>query len=517
MVDSIIDSVTEDQEKQTIDYIDSAHDSLDRAQAMAIQLEAKRLCAREQTFSNGPTAILSSNLEGTSAQIGIAQPKLPAIPIPIFTGKIWEFANFWTLFEANVHTQPLTKLQKFNYLVSALRGEARETIRRYPISEDNYDNALALLRKKYGDESKLISGLQYRLESAKAEKHTIPAQRRLLECIIPLVAQLQKRGVNLDGSFTAQKILSKFSVPIQRRMLESRIRNGMAEQDWKLDDLLNDLDHFIATEERINGMVNNDATTDAHSNRDKPPRPTPTKTLQITPPCLFCNSKDHRALLCPKYATIAKRRAFFEANNKCFNCARDGHSVKDCTGVGCRFCDGKKHHHTLCPNRAHGAQASTNQAPTSYGKRFSHNPPQSAARSPKTSHSKHVSPRVHQVQACNSDEHAPIVTEGPAEDTTILHSTNIGKKTVLLLTGVARVLDSMRNRWKDVEILFDTGADQSFISDALANELELECTPERGLMMYTFGSNDPKPTKCATARLELMDLHGQKHQLQLCT
>ncbi|KAL6734953.1 hypothetical protein Aduo_005440 [Ancylostoma duodenale] len=55
---------------------------------------------------------------------------------------------------------------------------------------------------------------------------------------------------------------------------------------------------------------------------------------------------------------------------------------------------------------------------------------------------------------------------------------------VLLLTGVARVRDEARDDWKEVEIFFDTGADQSFISSAIAEELNLKCTQEKELTMY---------------------------------
>lgn len=43
--------------------------------------------------------------------------------------------------------------------------------------------------------------------------------------------------------------------------------------------------------------------------------------------------------------------------------------------------------------------------------------------------------------------------------------------TVLLLTGAAKVRDPMRNLWGNVDILLDTGADQSLISRELAREL----------------------------------------------
>ncbi|VDO78283.1 unnamed protein product [Heligmosomoides polygyrus] len=70
---------------------------------------------------------------------------------------------------------------------------------------------------------------------------------------------------------------------------------------------------------------------------------------RISSACLFCNSTDHKSLVCPKYMTIAERRSFLQENKMCLNCGRDGHFVKDCTREGCRNCQGRKHYHALCP------------------------------------------------------------------------------------------------------------------------------------------------------------------------
>ncbi|KAK6762409.1 hypothetical protein RB195_023214 [Necator americanus] len=68
-----------------------------------------------------------------------------------------------------------------------------------------------------------------------------------------------------------------------------------------------------------------------------------------------------------------------------------------------------------------------------------------------------------------------------------------------------------------MEILFDTGADQSFISQRLADELGLECTKQKGFLMYTFGTDKPTPAHCETTQLELWDNDGRRHAVQLCT
>ncbi|VDP31991.1 unnamed protein product [Heligmosomoides polygyrus] len=88
---------------------------------------------------------------------------------------------------------------------------------------------------------------------------------------------------------------------------------------------------------------------------------------------------------------------------------------------------------------------------------------------------------------------------------------------VLLLTGLAKVKDSVHNQWKDVEILLDTGADQSFISNKLADELGLPRTGTKRFKVYTFGAQAPKHTVCNLTTLELWDKDGLRHEMRLHT
>ncbi|KHJ97810.1 hypothetical protein OESDEN_02208 [Oesophagostomum dentatum] len=151
--------------------------TMKKAQEAVFELEAKSKLVSDalQNFtsmSDSAMDALSEDQEKPGAPppgaglTGATVPRLPVIPILNFSGKVWEFSNFWTLFEANVHNQALTKLQKFSYLLSALRGEAHDLIRRFPVTEQNYDHAIEFLRTKYGDDSELIGSTAQCKESA---------------------------------------------------------------------------------------------------------------------------------------------------------------------------------------------------------------------------------------------------------------------------------------------------------------------------------------------------------------
>ncbi|KAK6754588.1 hypothetical protein RB195_013530 [Necator americanus] len=101
-LDDLQEQLTEENDKQVALYSNKAHAVLERAKERIINIEGQQLGSSQEETTLVQTV--------AAAQI----PKLPVIPMLTFTGKIWEFSNSWTLFEANVHQQPLTKLQKFN-------------------------------------------------------------------------------------------------------------------------------------------------------------------------------------------------------------------------------------------------------------------------------------------------------------------------------------------------------------------------------------------------------------------
>ncbi|KIH59879.1 zinc knuckle, partial [Ancylostoma duodenale] len=448
--------------------------------------------------------------------IVMAKPELSPIPIPNFTGKIWEFENFWALFEANVHSQPLTDLQKFNYLLRALKDEARDLVRRYPVTENNYKHAIELLRTTYGDNSKLVKNLQFRLEKAAAKGNSIEEQRQLWQYVMPIVSQLQEKGIYLDGSFLAHKILSKFSTPIQRRALELRVNSTMNENSWKLSELLSDIDHLISTEEKIRDMLESNPSTTtnniiAKQKQNEVPN-FPTKFL----PCLFCNMTNHKSVNCIKVPTTEERTILLKQQKRCLNCVREGHFSKDCPRLGCKQCQGKKHHYSICPQNAKPTGITRQRGPPGQQvKTFNYSP---RKEKPKLGENGNVRTNLNQTDMFESL--VPTEHQETQEGNTILHmeaeNTHVVENNVLLLTGVAKVKKPRSDEYENIKILLDTGADRSFITSKLYDELNLRSKAKIALKMYTFGTAIPKKTVCDVTNLEIWDEQWKRHELRLC-
>ncbi|KAK6031354.1 hypothetical protein OSTOST_02496, partial [Ostertagia ostertagi] len=368
-----------------------------------------------------------------------------------------------------------------------------------------------------------------RLEHAHAENPGLEEQRRLLESIMPIVAQLEDKGVTLNGSFPCQRVLSKFTAKLQRKVLEQCISASTQEQSWILSDILLHLDKIIGREEHINYMINKNPAP-SKSNTAKVTNSAHQKSAVMVTPCLFCNATNHKSVACTKYATIEERRNFFRGSNRCLNCG----------ARAVRNCGGKKHHHTLCPSRTKKFHSTPHQQSPLPG-----NDPAAVESTTTTDQRIKLARNVKREWVGKQGRtHAHTLGTGTLEDSaslaqseeeipntgTVLASLhnkgihpekgdNSGRTDshVVLLTGVAQVRDTLRNQWKDVEVLLDTGADESFISTDLADELGLECTTTRKLHVYTFGTVQPKNVVCNVTTLELWDKYGIKHKMHLHT
>ena len=110
------------------------------------------------------TQITNTQISGTNTQLSSTNPlttvrsKLPKLILPKFKGDVTSYRSFWEIFESTVHNNmQLTIIDKFNYLVSLLEGSALRYIKGLAITEENYQAALDILQKRFGNSQQIIS------------------------------------------------------------------------------------------------------------------------------------------------------------------------------------------------------------------------------------------------------------------------------------------------------------------------------------------------------------------------
>ena len=85
-------------------------------------------------------------------------PKLPKLQLPKFSGRVTEWNYFWDSFDSAIHSNPnISNVSKFNYLQSLLEGSASRAIKGLTLTSANYDNAISILRERFGKTQQTIA------------------------------------------------------------------------------------------------------------------------------------------------------------------------------------------------------------------------------------------------------------------------------------------------------------------------------------------------------------------------
>lgn len=108
-----------------------------------------------------------------------AKVKLPELYIKPFTGDLEDWQEFILTYKALIHdNKGISKSTKYAYLRGLLEGEAKAAIKHFPFSTSNYEEIMAFLTKRFGNER---------------EHHT-----RLIQKLLSLERVTTMRGLHLE-------------------------------------------------------------------------------------------------------------------------------------------------------------------------------------------------------------------------------------------------------------------------------------------------------------------------------
>ena len=112
--------------------------------------------------AEGRTEVSSSvqDAHHTQEQPGLPgySTRLPKLTLPQFSGDPLAWQGFWDSFEASVHSDPrLTGVQKFNYLRAQLLGDVARVVEGFPLTNNNYEHSVSLLKQRFAQPYKLVN------------------------------------------------------------------------------------------------------------------------------------------------------------------------------------------------------------------------------------------------------------------------------------------------------------------------------------------------------------------------
>ena len=407
-------------------------------------------------LQSSPIQNRSLNRSNISTSTGI---RLPKINLPTFNGELTQFNSFWQSFECAVHNnESISNIHKLNYLLNVLEGNAHRAVAGLQLSEENYENAIEILKQRFGNKQQIISSHMQALLKLQGYPNEKVSQLRFIYDKINIhVRGLETLGVSAEryGSLLIPIIMSRMPSEIT-----IQVARKITEEIWPIAEIL----EIIRAEITVREVSAEISITEKKptSQRPKSPQGT-TKTFftkgdqekENTVTCYFCQ-KEHFSISCTEITDPQKRQEILKKARRCFKCMKLGHSSRDCDKK-CRKCEGN-HHQAICFKRRDRSQT-VNSAPQ----------------------------------------------RSQVEKT--VTATSSGKGGVLLQTATAYAYGADKNKKIMVNVLFDGGSQRSYVTDELKSKLSLNVENKEILNINTFGSDKYQKKKCdvVIVNLELVD------------
>jgi hypothetical protein len=388
--------------------------------------------------------------------------------LPSFSGDILQWQSFWDSYESTIHTNVnLTDVQKFTYLKSQLEGNAARVIEGFAMTNANYARAIDLLRERFGKQHKITHAAMQALLKLPAPTSKLSSLRNFYDKMETYIRSLEAMGQCQEnyGNLLVPVILDKMPSEIRKQLARE---NG--ENNWVLDDLRRAINREICILE--SGTAQNEPEVDvyeatasfltgAKSRKRAQQESQHSGASSFHFKCAFCEG-GHKSRECKAYTDTESRLKVVKEKHLCFNCLGK-HPVAKCnSSKRCLNCK-RKHHTTICSRRQVGNQA--------------------------TGSSKN---------------------ETSSPETAVLHScTSLPDKGVLLKTAITTV-SSANQVQTEASILFDEGAQKSFITQQLAEELELTREGTETLYLSSFGSRSNKVQQVDVATIHIIADNSQR-------
>ena len=418
--------------------------------------------------------------------------RLPKLTLPVFSGGPLTWQPFRDSFDAAVHNSPsLSKVQKFNYLRAELQGDASRAIAGLPLTEDNYDDAIELLSERYGQSHKIVEAHIKALSEISSPLNTLSSLQLYYDTIQAHLRGLATLGKTEDSFATMliPAILSKLPLDIHKNLARDH-----GNEEWTMTEVKEAILKEISVLECTWSSPKGPSTmsTTLLANTSGPNMPPPHQGTNKSA-CVFCKGL-HFSGRCETVRDTQKRLEIVKKGKLCFNCLGH-HRVSQCPSKSrCKSCR-QKHHTSLCGANFSGTPPEVPRSP--------HAP----AQLPNTP----VAAQTITTQPTTSDTTPTTVAE-PTTVTTAVLPPEPAKPTknsiCLLKTAVAQI--TAAGIHIEANILFDEGAQRSFITEKLANTLRISPHTSENVSISAFGDELSSLTQLGVATINVVTLGGEQ-------
>lgn len=260
-----------------------------------------------------------------------ASVRLPILEIPTFNGDKLKWSEFWDTFEASVDKNTnISDIEKLNYLLSKLSGEAKHSVSGILLSNENYTVVVDLLKERYVDLQTVLNSHYVELINLKSAQNTPRGLRSLYDQIEKHLRSLQALEQDIDQDVFISMITSKIPKDV---LIQLEIQKGACNK-WTVKELRELFKQYIAARERAEQQFSptkSESTGEPYkpmimvssaealvagaqgvSNRKEKPT--------LSSRCRFCDGY-HWCDECPRYTTMDVRKQ--RIKGCCYLCLRD--------------------------------------------------------------------------------------------------------------------------------------------------------------------------------------------------
>lgn len=446
--------------------------------AMARAQEAIDRNAGQRQVGHNPAA-QNNNEAREVVNVRQNKPK-QQLKLPEFSGEYSKWLFFRNNFETTIHQDDeLSSMQKHQYLIGVLQGEARKVIEDYSISNENYESAWKLLKDTYDNQLAIIETHVEQLLNMPE----IPRDNKV-EGIKQLVWHLQTNITSIKSLNQPVEHWNTVIIQLAKKRLDY-----VEQRDWHNDTKactpqnmpkLEDFIKFITERCHVLRMVHQKKLI-SPKQAVIPDRKSTRKVVLTTTvaKCGNCEG-DHAIYQCEEFIQLSRRQEI-QRKKLCFNCLKAGHHAKECKATNCKHCS--KRHNTLL----HIGQED---------KYAEHKSNEESIKKKVVTHS--AKPEV------TSDEAA----------TTSSVINHVQRADALLVLSTALVyVEDKDGKQRECRVLLDPGSQSNLITEDLVDKLKLKGKRQNELV---GGINSLRTTSQRTVTVKIKSMHTDYEKIINC-
>lgn len=476
------------QAQDEIEYSQSPGDTEDRAD---LENKVYSLLSKVDSYIEQLTSVKTNSNVSRNVLPNNNVPfvRLPDIHLTPFDGQISNWKSFFELFTALIiDNSCLTDIQRFFYLKSALKGEALKLVDSLDITNDNFQIAVDILKKRFENQICVVNSYFNKLlEISPITKCTSAALRDFVATLKKNYEALKKLDIEYQDLFEYLLVY----------MFEKKIDFGTRkafEQDRDIDALPNLDEFFTFLEKRCVVLENISSADSRHESRYQRKPDKVSFHLQNNSRscgessnnnnnnrnifCSFCETSGHKIYTCYKFSNLShsEKDKFIKSKRLCLNCLGTKHVYQNCKSTQrCSICN-QKHHSTMHVNKrnnfANNSQNNNIESrSTSPNLRRSQ---QTSSQNPINSSLK-SGDRQDERQLRDANEAEAHLSETSPTPYSICAPKLVGmsvKNNQILLATAQVTLFSREGIPVNARILLDNGSQVSFITEKLVNKIQ---------------------------------------------